>query len=98
VRYPDGWEEVGQALERSYRFGDFAEAMRFVNRLAEEAEREDHHPDISISWNRVTVRWWTHVKAAITERDIEMAQRTDGLAARGEAGSSEGSSSSLSSG
>ena len=98
MRYPDGWQEVEQALERRYRFRDFAEAMRFVNRLAEEAERADHHPDISISWNSVTVRWWTHVKAAITERDVEMAQRTDDLAARGESGSSEGSSSSSSSG
>jgi 4a-hydroxytetrahydrobiopterin dehydratase len=98
VGYPDGWEEVEQALERSFRFRDFAEAMRFVNRLAEEAEREDHHPDISISWNRVTVRWWTHVRAAITERDVEMAQRTDELAAPSETDYSEGSSSSSSSG
>jgi 4a-hydroxytetrahydrobiopterin dehydratase len=80
VEHPDGWSEVSGALERDYRFADFAEAMAFVNRLAEAAEEANHHPDISISWNAVTVRWWTHVKRAITERDVEMARRTDGLA------------------
>jgi 4a-hydroxytetrahydrobiopterin dehydratase len=88
MRYPEGWKEIDQALEQSYRFKDFAEAMRFVNRLAEEAEREDHHPDLSISWNRVTVRWWTHVKGAITDRDVGMARRTDDLAAWAASGSS----------
>jgi 4a-hydroxytetrahydrobiopterin dehydratase len=79
--YPEGWNEVRGALQRGYRFKDFREAVAFVNRLAEEAEAADHHPDIAISWNAVTVRWWTHVKRAITERDIEMAKRTDDLAA-----------------
>jgi pterin-4a-carbinolamine dehydratase len=54
-----------------------AEAMAFVNHPAEEAS---HHPDIAISRNAVTVRWWTHVKRAITERDVELARRTDELA------------------
>ena len=66
------------ALRR--RFKDFAEAMAFVNRLAEVSEAADHHPDITISWNAVTVRWWTHVKRAITDADVEMARRTDELA------------------
>jgi 4a-hydroxytetrahydrobiopterin dehydratase len=80
VDYPEGWNEVRGALQRGYRFGDFAEAMEFVNRLAEEAETANHHPDITISWNAVTVRWSTHVKRAITERDVEMARHTDELA------------------
>jgi 4a-hydroxytetrahydrobiopterin dehydratase len=78
--YPEGWNEVRGALQRGYRFKDFAEAIAFVKRLAEAAEEEDHHPDIAVSWNAVTVRWWTHVKRAITERDVEMAKRTDALA------------------
>ena len=82
--YPDGWNEVRGALQRGFRFRDFAEAMAFVNRLAEVAEREDHHPEILIHWNAVTVRWWTHVKRAITERDIELARRTDELAPAGD--------------
>ena len=77
---PEGWTEVGGALQRDYRFKDFAEAMAFVNRLAAAAEAANHHPDLSISWNAVTVRWRTHSKRAITERDVEMARRTDELA------------------
>ena len=79
--YPEGWNEVRGALQRGYRFKDFREAIAFVDRLAEAAETANHHPDISISWNAVTVRWWTHVKREITERDVEMALRTDELAA-----------------
>jgi len=77
--YPEGWNEVRGALERGFRFRDFREAIAFVNRLAELAEAEDHHPDILVSWNAVTVRWWTHVKHAITERDVELARRTNDL-------------------
>jgi 4a-hydroxytetrahydrobiopterin dehydratase len=81
VTYPEGWNEVRGALQRGFRFKDFREAMEFVNRLADEAEEANHHPDIAISWNAVTVRWSTHTKRAITERDVEMARRTDALAA-----------------
>lgn len=78
--YPDGWNEVRGALQRGYRFKDFREAMAFANRLAEAAEEANHHPDIAISWNTVTVRWWTHVKRAITQKDVELARKTDELA------------------
>jgi 4a-hydroxytetrahydrobiopterin dehydratase len=78
--YPEGWNEVRGALQRGYRFKDFAEAIPCVNRLAEASEEADHHPDIAVSWNAVTVRWWTHTKRAITERDIAMARRSDELA------------------
>jgi 4a-hydroxytetrahydrobiopterin dehydratase len=78
--HPQGWAEVEGALEREYRFADFAEAMVFVNLLAEAAEAANHHPDLAISWNRVTVRWWNHAQQAITERDVELARRTDELA------------------
>lgn len=77
---PEGWEEVDGALERTFRFADFAAAIEFVNRVAEAAEETDHHPDIAVNWNRVTLRWWTHARKAITERDVEMAERTNGLA------------------
>jgi 4a-hydroxytetrahydrobiopterin dehydratase len=80
VQHPEGWNEVRGALQRGYRFKDFAEAIAFVNRLADAAEAANHHPDIAISWNAVTVRWWTHVKRSITERDVDMARLTDELA------------------
>ena len=76
---PPGWAEVEGALEREFRFADFAEALSFVNEVGELAEAEDHHPDIAIHWNRVTLRWWTHAKNAITDRDRTMAARTNDL-------------------
>lgn len=80
VEHPEGWAEVEGALERDFRFRDFVEAMAFVNRLAEAAGAANHHPDLAISWNRVTVRWWTHAAQAITDHDVELARRTDELA------------------
>jgi 4a-hydroxytetrahydrobiopterin dehydratase len=82
VETPTGWAEVNGALEREFRFRDFAEALAFVNRVGELAEAAHHHPDISIHWNQVTLRWWTHVKDAITDRDVEMAHRTNDLTAK----------------
>ena len=80
MNVPDGWEEVDGALQREFRFRDFAEALAFVNRVGELAEAEDHHPDVAIHWNRVTLRWWTHVRDTITERDAELAALTNRLA------------------
>jgi len=76
---PDGWEEVEGALQREFRFNDFADAVDFVNRVAEVAERANHHPEIIIRWNRVTLRWLTHTAGAVTARDIELAGRTNEL-------------------
>ena len=76
---PDGWEEVEGALQREFRFNDFADAVDFVNRVAEVAERANHHPEIIIRWNRVTLRWLTHTAGAVTARDIELAGRTNKL-------------------
>jgi 4a-hydroxytetrahydrobiopterin dehydratase len=73
------WAEVDGALQREFRFADFAEALAFVNRVGALAEAENHHPDVEIRWNRVTLRWWTHVANAITARDHELAARTDEL-------------------
>ena len=76
---PEGWNESGGALERELRFRDFAEALAFVNRLGELAERENHHPDIDIRWNTVTLRFRTHSADAITERDHALAAATNEL-------------------
>jgi 4a-hydroxytetrahydrobiopterin dehydratase len=80
VQLPDGYAEVKGALEREYRFQDFAEALAFVNRVGELAEREGHHPDIEMHWNQVKLRWWTHARDAITERDNELAALSNELA------------------
>ncbi len=73
------WAEVDGALEREFTLDDFPAAIAFVNRLAEAAEAADHHPDISISYKRVTVRWTTHSAGGITDRDRELAAQTDAL-------------------
>ena len=76
---PDGWSEVGVALERTFEFPDFVEALAFVNRVGELAQSENHHPDIAINYNRVTLRWWTHTAGGITDRDRELAERSTAL-------------------
>lgn len=76
---PSGWVEANGALEREFAFADFAEALAFVNRVGELAENANHHPDVEIHWNRVRLRWWTHVTGSITDRDRELAERTNEL-------------------
>jgi 4a-hydroxytetrahydrobiopterin dehydratase len=71
---------VDGALEREFRCKDFAAAIDFVNRVAEASEDANHHPDILIRWNHVTLRWRTHSENAVTARDVEMARRSDALA------------------
>ena len=77
---PDGWTEVDDALERTFTFGDFVGALAFVNRVGELAEAENHHPDIAINYNRVTLRWWTHTAGGITDRDRELAEKSASVA------------------
>jgi 4a-hydroxytetrahydrobiopterin dehydratase len=73
---PSGWDEVDGALERTFELPSFPEAIAFVNRVAEVAEQENHHPDMSISYKKVTLRWTTHSEGGITERDRELARRS----------------------
>lgn len=76
-----GWDEVDGALEREFELPSFAAAIAFVNRVAELADAENHHPDISISYKRVTLRWATHSAGGITDRDRELAARSAELSA-----------------
>ncbi len=76
---PEGWAEVDGALQREFRFPDFREALAFVNRVGELAEAENHHPDVELGWGRVLVRWRTHSAEAITDRDRELAGKTNAL-------------------
>ncbi len=80
VTVPDGWAEEAGALERTFTFPDFAEALAFVNRIGELAEAENHHPDVELGWGRVKLRWSTHSVGGITDRDRELAGRSAGLA------------------
>ena len=77
---PDGWHEEDGALVREFELESFPSAIEFVRRLADLAERENHHPDIDIRYRKVTVRWSTHSAGGITDRDRGMAARTAELA------------------
>jgi 4a-hydroxytetrahydrobiopterin dehydratase len=76
----DGWEVRGGALEKSYDRGDFDGSIAFVNAIAKAANEADHHPDIAVSWDTVTLRWVNHSEGGITEKDVAMARRSDELA------------------
>lgn len=75
----DGWDGDGDGIKRSYKFKDFVESMGFVNRAALLAEKADHHPDIEISYNRVTLSLVTHSEGGVTGNDIEMARKINAL-------------------
>ena len=79
MQLPDGWIDSEGALERTFELPSFREAIAFVNRVAELAEEANHHPDIAISYKKVTLRWTTHSEGGITERDYELAGRASGL-------------------
>ena len=69
----EGWERVDGALRRSVKFGTFLDGIDAVRRVAEHAEREDHHPDIDIRWRTVTFALVTHSEGGITDKDVQMA-------------------------
>lgn len=76
-----GWrlEEGATRLHRRFEFGDFLEAMKFVNRVAEVAEQEGHHPDIAIHWNVVDLTLWTHKIGGLHENDFIVAAKVNRL-------------------
>ncbi len=73
------WTRAGDQIEKEVRLSDFRAAMAFVNRVADVAERLNHHPDISISWNRVGLAVSTHDSGGLTALDFELARSVDAL-------------------
>ncbi|HEX8126814.1 MAG TPA: 4a-hydroxytetrahydrobiopterin dehydratase [Allosphingosinicella sp.] len=74
------YERAERAIRRDYRFADFGAAFAFMTRSAIAAEKADHHPDWSNSWNRVEVALSTHSAGGVTARDIALARAMDGFA------------------
>ncbi len=68
-----GWQKSGPAIQRVFRFPDFKMAMQFVNKVAEAAEQANHHPDIDIRYNTVTMALVSHDSGGVTQRDVRMA-------------------------
>ena len=75
----DGWSRDGDALTKVFTFEDFAASVDFVVRITPPAEEMDHHPDLAISWNKVTITLSTHSEGGITMNDFELASRIDPL-------------------
>lgn len=76
----DGWQGTSKdGITKQYVFDDFAGSIAFVNRVAEHAEQVGHHPDLSISWDTVTVTYVTHSAEGVTQADIDQARAIDGL-------------------
>ncbi|HKN82542.1 MAG TPA: 4a-hydroxytetrahydrobiopterin dehydratase [Pyrinomonadaceae bacterium] len=76
----DGWEVVSEHhLKKHYKFGDFREALAFVNRVGELAEEQGHHPDICFGWGQAEISIWTHKIDGLTESDFILAAKIDQL-------------------
>lgn len=70
----DGWTLEGKKIKSIRKFKDFIEAINFVNQLVEPAEAAGHHPDLEISYNKVTIYLTTHDAGGITDNDISLAK------------------------
>mgnify|MGYP001436989326 FL=1 len=77
LRTLTGWTLDGNAIRKQYTFSGFPEAVRFVDRLAPQAEAADHHPDILINYKRVTLTYTTHSEGGLTAKDFAGAAMAD---------------------
>ncbi|MBI5139736.1 4a-hydroxytetrahydrobiopterin dehydratase [Candidatus Nomurabacteria bacterium] len=71
---------LGAKISKEYKFKDFNEAIKFVNKVALLAESEGHHPDIKINYNKVSLELWTHAIGGLSENDFIVAAKADKLA------------------
>lgn len=75
-----GWTRSGEEIQKSFKRGDFVGSVRFVSSLVEPAEAMNHHPDVEVSWDTVTVKISTHSEGGLTAADFELAEQIDALA------------------
>ena len=73
------WDTNKKAIERTFEFDDFTQAIDFVNAVAEIAEEEEHHPDIDVRWNKVHLILSTHSEGGLTDLDFQVAEKIDTL-------------------
>ena len=69
-----GWKRSNKTIQKTFEFPDFLTAMKFVNTVAEKAEAANHHPDIDVRYNKVTMGLTSHDSGGVTSRDIKMAK------------------------
>jgi 4a-hydroxytetrahydrobiopterin dehydratase len=70
-----------QHIRRDFKFKNFAQALDFTNAVGALAEKQDHHPQITLEWGKVRVEWWTHTVKGLSENDFILAAKTDALLA-----------------
>ncbi len=73
------WVLEGASIARTFTLGSFVEAVEFVNQITELAEDANHHPDVDIRWDKVTLRLSTHAKKGLTKADFDLAAQIDAL-------------------
>ena len=76
----DGWRREGEAIVKEFDRNDFAGSVDFVNAIAPGAEEMNHHPDVEISWSKVTISITTHSEGGLTSDDFELARKVDAAA------------------
>jgi 4a-hydroxytetrahydrobiopterin dehydratase len=76
----DGWRREGEAIVKEFQLENFVGSVEFINRVLPVAEEMNHHPDLEVSWNKVTVSISTHSEGGLTENDFELAKSIDPLA------------------
>ena len=72
-----GWTLDGDRIKKLFTFKDFAEAVGFLGRITPVADEQNHHPDVEIHWNELTLTLWTHASGGLTERDFRLARAID---------------------
>lgn len=75
-----GWEHAGKSIRKSFRRGDFVGSVNFVQTLVGPAEEMNHHPDLQIAWDTVTVSLCTHSEGGVTAADFALATKIDSIA------------------
>ncbi len=75
-----GWKQQGDAIQRVFEFPTFPAGIDFVNKVARAAEEANHHPDITVNYNKVTMALTSHDSGGVTDRDVRMAAKIDQLA------------------
>lgn len=74
------WEKIkNHHIIKEFKFDDFKQALNFVNKIGEIAEKSEHHPDISISYNIVKIKIYTHKVDGLTEKDFDLAEKIDNI-------------------
>ncbi len=74
-----GWKRAGKEIKKTFTFDDFTGSIEFVNKVARLAEAVDHHPDILIQYDKVTLTLSTHDEGGLTTRDFKLAAKIDGF-------------------